>query len=317
MSELRRRPLGDSGIDVPVVGLGTNNFGRRLDADATARVIDAALDAGVNFLDTADLYGNGLSEEFIGRAVKGRRDSFVIATKFGFGNEEGSGGSRRWIEFAIDRSLRRLGTDHVDLYQQHRPDENTPVEETLDALNDLVTAGKVRAIGSSQYNGEQAEVADRIARDKGWAHFVTAQNRYSLLEREEVEASIGPAAQRLGLGLLPFFPLANGVLTGKYQRGRPAPEGTRLGGDKDRAESLLTDSNFDVVEQLEHFAAQRGITVLDVAIGGLAALQPVVSVIAGATKPEQVRANALAGQWVPSEEDRAEIDRITLRQPVA
>ena len=317
MSDLRRRPLGDSGIDVPVVGLGTNNFGRRLDPAATARVIDAGLDAGVNFLDTADLYGNGLSEEYIGRAIKGRRDRFVIATKFGFGNEEGSGGSRAWIQHAIERSLRRLDTDHVDLYQQHRPDDGTPIEETLEALNDLVVAGKVRAIGSSQYSGDQAETADRVARERGWAHFVTAQNHYNLLQREDVESSIGPAAQRLGLGLLPFFPLANGVLTGKYRRGRPAPEGTRLGADAGRAETLLTDSNFDVVEELEEFASQRGITLLDVAIGGLAALEPVVSVIAGATSAEQVRANAQAGRWIPSAGDLAEIDRITVRQPVA
>ena len=317
MSDLRRRPLGDSGIEVPVVGLGTNNFGRRLDAGATARVVDAALEAGVNFLDTADIYGDGLSEEYIGRAVRGRREKFVIATKFGFGNEEGSGGSRRWIELAIERSLRRLGTDHVDLYQQHRPDEATPVEETLEALNDLVVAGKVRAIGSSQYSGEQAETADRAARERGSTHFVTAQNHYSLLAREEVESSIGPAARRLGLGLLPFFPLANGMLTGKYRRGQPAPGGTRLGGDAGRAASMLTDANFDVVEALEDFAAERGITLLDVAIGGLAALAPVVSVIAGATTPEQVRANARAGQWVPTTGDLAEIDRITLRQPVA
>ncbi|MHB8717910.1 MAG: aldo/keto reductase [Candidatus Dormibacteria bacterium] len=315
MSELGRRTLGTSGIEVPVVGLGTNNFGRRLDEAASRLVIDAALDAGVTFFDTADIYGGGHSEEFIGRALKGRRDEVVIATKFGYPGEEGSGGSPRWIAFAIERSLRRLQVDHVDLYQHHVPDATVPLEETLGALHDLVVAGKVRAIGCSQYTGELAEQAAEVARRNGWTQFATAQNQYSLLHREEVESSIGPVAKRLRMGLLPFFPLENGLLTGKYRRGQDPPPGSRLGTDAARAADFLTDAKFDVVEALQRFATARGIRLLDVAIGGLAALEPVTSVIAGATTAEQVRANARAGIWEPDAEDLAEIDRITLGRP--
>jgi aryl-alcohol dehydrogenase-like predicted oxidoreductase len=318
MDELRHRQLGDSGISVPVVGIGCNNFGRRLDAAATARVVNAAIDNGITFFDTADIYGEGKSEEYLGRALAGRRDSVIIATKFGgeMGNPRAGGGSRRWIEDAVEGSLRRLGTDHIDLYQHHFPDAATPLAETLAALNDLVTAGKVRAIGSSNYSGEQIEVADRIARERGWAHCVTAQNHYSLLERAEVERDVAPVCTRLDIGLLPYFPLASGMLTGKYRRGQQPPEGTRLAGDRGRADELMSAANFEVVEGLEAFAHTRGLQLIDVTVGALAALPAVVSVIAGATRPEQVAANAHAGGWIPTPAEIAEIDAITRRQPV-
>ena len=320
MDQLARRTLGDSAIEVPVVGIGCNNFGRRLDAEATERVVLAALEEGAGFFDTADVYGDGASEEYLGRALNSRRDEAVVATKFGWsiGSEERSGGgSRRWITLAVEDSLRRLGTDRIDLYQQHRPDQATPLEETLGALNDLVIAGKVRAIGCSNYSGAQIEKADAIARRNGWAHFVTAQNHYSLLERDEVEATVTPACRRLGVGILPYFPLANGLLTGKYRRGEQPPQGTRLAGNRGRAGELMSDANFDVVEALERLAEERGVGLLDVAIGGLAAQPRVVSVIAGATSVEQVRANARAGRWSPSAADLAEIDRITGRVAAA
>ncbi len=318
IDELRRRQLGDSGITVPVVGIGCNNFGRRLDAAATERVVSAAIDNGIAFFDTADIYGEGKSEEYLGRALAGRRDSVVIATKFGgeMGSPRNGGGSRRWIEEAVENSLRRLGTDHIDLYQHHFPDAATPLEETLAALNHLVVAGKVRAIGSSNYSGAQIEEADRIARDRGWAHYVTAQNHYSLLERWEVEQDVAPVCTRLGIGVLPFFPLASGMLTGKYRRGQEPPEGTRLAGDRARAGDLMSTANFEVVEALTRFADARGLQVIDVAIGTLAAMPAVVSVIAGATKPEQVAANAQAGRWIPTPVDVAKVDAITRRQPV-
>jgi aryl-alcohol dehydrogenase-like predicted oxidoreductase len=318
MTDLQRRTLGSSGIEVPVVGIGCNNFGGRLDEQRSERVILAALDEGVGFFDTADIYGNGRSEEIIGRALGDRRDDAVIATKFGgrMGADDRSGGSRRWITQAIEDSLRRLRTDHVDLYQHHFFDAATPLEETLGGLNDLVSAGKVRAIGCSNYDGAQIETAHAVAEERGWASYVTAQNQYSLLDREEVETSITPVCRRLGIGILPYFPLANGLLTGKYRRGDKPPAGTRLGGNATRADELLTDANFDVVERLQRFAEQRGIELIDVAIGGLAAMPRVVSVIAGATSPEQVAANARAGRWTPAPEDIEEIDRITRGQRV-
>ncbi|MDQ6846351.1 MAG: aldo/keto reductase [Candidatus Dormibacteraeota bacterium] len=318
MDELPRRTLGRSGIDVPVVGIGCNNFGGRIDAARSERVIQAALDEDVAFFDTADIYSDGRSEEIIGRALRGRRDQAVIATKFGgpMGPQR-SGGSRRWTMEAVEDSLRRLATDHIDLYQHHFFDESVGQEETLEALNDLVTAGKVRAIGCSNYNGEQIDVADAIATEHGWAHYVTAQNHYSLLERREVEESVTPACARHGMGILPYFPLASGLLTGKYARDAQPPPGSRLGNDAGRAKKLMTDANFDIVEALERFARERGITVLDVAIGGMAAQPQVASVIAGATTPEQVAANARAGQWVPSAADVEEMDRITAHTAVA
>jgi aryl-alcohol dehydrogenase-like predicted oxidoreductase len=319
MGDLPRRTLGRSGIEVPIVGIGCNNFGGRIDAARSELVIQAALDEGVAFFDTADIYGSGRSEEILGAALRSRRDQAVIATKFGgpMGSPQRSGGSMRWILEAVDDSLRRLATDHIDLYQHHFFDESVDQAETLGTLNDLVTQGKVRAIGCSNYSGAQIDAADAIATEHGWAHHVTAQNHYSLLERREVEESVTPACARLGMGILPYFPLASGLLTGKYQRGVHPAAGTRLGNNSQRASELMTDANFDIVEALAEFARERGIELLDVAIGALVAQPQVVSVIAGATTPEQVAANARAGRWTPSAADVDEIDRITGRAPVA
>lgn len=319
MGGLPRRALGRSGIEVPIVGIGCNNFGGRVDAPRSERVVRAALDEGVAFFDTADIYSNGGSEEILGRALGSRRDEALIATKFGgsMGSKQRSGGSRRWIMQAVEDSLRRLATDHIDLYQHHFFDGSTAQEETLGALDELVSQGKVRAIGCSNYNGAQIGEADTIATEHGWAHYIAAQNHYSLLERREVEEAVTPACVRLGLGILPYFPLASGLLTGKYQRGAQPPAGTRLGNDRQRADDLMTGANFDIIEALGGFARERGIELLDVAIGGLAAQPQVVSVIAGATTPEQVAANARAGRWRPSAADIEEIDRITSRQAVA
>ncbi len=319
MGDLPRRALGRSGIEVPVVGIGCNNFGGRIDESRSEQVIQAAIDEGVAFFDTADIYSGGRSEEILGRALRGRRDQAVIATKFGgsMGAPERSGGSRRWITEAVEDSLRRLQTDHIDLYQHHFFDAATPLDETLGALDELVTAGKVRAIGCSNYDGAQVEEAHRISAEHGWATYVTAQNQYSLLKRDEVEDSVAPVAARLGMGILPYFPLASGLLTGKYRRGERPPEGTRLGRDGQRADDLMTDANFDIVERLERFAESRGVSLLEVAVGWLAAQPQVASVIAGATSAEQVRANARAGRWRPAAGDLEEIDRITTRTAAA
>lgn len=311
MAEMQYRQLGKSGLQVSVVGLGTNNFGRRLDKEATARVVHAALDCGITLLDTADVYGNGLSEEYIGAALQGRRDQAVIATKFGGSMGEGvyqRGGSRRWIMQAVEASLRRLQTDYIDLYQIHWYDPQTPVEETLSALNDLVHQGKVRYLGCSNFAGWQIADATWVAREHHLTPFVSAQNRYSLVDRE-IEREIIPACQYFGLGMLPYFPLASGLLTGKYHRGQAAPEGSRLAGSPS-AERFLSEANFDVAEGLERWAREHGVTLLGVAFGALAAQPTVASVIAGATKPEQVQANAQAGTWTPTREELAEIDQI-------
>jgi aryl-alcohol dehydrogenase-like predicted oxidoreductase len=319
MGDLPRRVLGPSGIEVPIVGVGCNNFGGRIDVQRSERVIHAALDEGVAFFDTADIYSNGRSEEIIGRALRNRRDQAVVATKFGgsMGSPQRSGGSRRWIMEAVEDSLRRLDTDHIDLYQHHFFDTATPQEETLEALNDLVSQGKVRAIGCSNYDGAQIDEADATATEHGWADYVTAQNEYSLLKRSEVEDSVIPAAKRHGMGILPFFPLSSGLLTGKYRRGEQPPAGTRLGMDSGRARDLMTDANFDIIEGLDGFARERGVALLDVAFGWLIAQPQVTSVIAGATSPEQVAANARAASWTPTSADLAEIDRITLRAAIA
>ncbi|MFK3981217.1 aldo/keto reductase [Micromonospora sp. NPDC050397] len=310
------RRLGDSGLVVSVVGIGCNNFGRQLDANGTRAVVDAALDAGINFFDTADIYGEpkGASEEQLGAALKGRRDDVVLATKFGMdmlganGPDHGARGSRRYIARAVEASLRRLGTDHIDLYQLHEVDPGTPIEETLSALDDLVRAGKVRYLGNSNFSGWQIADAAWVARTRGYAPFVSAQNQYSLVQRH-VETEIVPAAQRFGLGLLPFFPLANGLLTGKYKRGEAPPAGSRLAGGGRYAERLAA-APWDAIEAIEKYAAERGLTPLQVAIGGLAAQPAVTSVIAGATSAEQVRANAAAGAWQPSAEDLAALRAI-------
>ncbi len=317
--EMDLRPLGDSDLAVSVVGLGTNNVGRRLDLDATRAVVDAALDEGITLIDTADIYGErGGSEDLLGQVLDGRRDRVILATKFGMDMRGANGepsdeprGSRAYVERAVEASLRRLRTDRIDLYQYHAPDGVTPVEETLAALDDLVRAGKVRAIGSSNFDARQAEDADRIARERGLTRFVAAQNRYSLLQRE-IDAGLTQVCERLDIGIIPYSPLASGLLTGKYRRGRPRPEGTRLAG----RDEVFTDHAMDVIESLAGFAESRGISMLDVAIGWLAARPAVASVIAGAMTPEQVRANARAAAWRPSPEDMAELDRIAL-PPVA
>jgi len=261
-------------------------------------VIDAALDAGVMLFDTADIYGDGTSEDFIGRALEGRRDRVVLATKFGKPMGDGPDlprGSRDYVRWAVEGSLRRLRTDTIDVYQMHEPDELTPIDQTLGALQELVAEGKVRHIGSSNYSADQIEEADRVARERGSTRFVSAQNHYSLVVRE-VEDDVLPTCERLGIGMLPFFPLASGLLTGKYVRGRAATEG-RLAGRE------IPDERWDRFEALERYAAERGISVLDAAIGGLAAMPAVTSVIAGATRPEQVRANVASGAWEPTPED--------------
>jgi aryl-alcohol dehydrogenase-like predicted oxidoreductase len=302
---MRYRSLGSSGLVVSVVGLGTNNFGTRCDREQTRAVVDTALDAGVTLIDTADIYGGGGdSETFIGDALEGRRAQVVLATKFGMdmrgknGPDWGARGSRRYVRIAVEASLRRLQTDWIDLYQYHRPDGVTPIEETLGALDELVQEGKVRYIGSSNFKAWQVVEAEHVARRNGRSRFISAQNHYSLIHRDP-ELELAPACDRHGIGIIPFFPLAHGLLSGKYRRGQPPPEGTRLAGRPEE----LTDDVFDRIEALERFGQERGRSLLEVAIGGLAAKQAVGSVIAGAMKPEQVRANAKAGEWVPSDED--------------
>ncbi|SRR5579884_252391 len=308
------RTVGDSGLQVSVVGLGCNNFGRRLDAAATKRVVDAAIDQGITLFDTADVYGSGESESYLGAALKGRRNDVVIATKFRSPMGKGpyhEGGSRRYIRRAVEASLKRLGTDYIDLYQMHSPDPSTPIQETLSTLNDLVREGKVLYIGSSNFSGWQIADAAWLSRTGGFASFISAQNHYSLLERS-VEREVVPACARFGVGVLPYFPLASGILTGKYRRDQPAPEGSRLAGAS--TNRFVNERNFEIVEQLEALGRERGLSLLQIAIGGLAAQPQIASVIAGATKPEQVRDNVQAGLWKASPEELAEIDRIAPTQ---
>jgi aryl-alcohol dehydrogenase-like predicted oxidoreductase len=311
MSDLEARRLGDGALQVSVVGVGCNNFGRRLDAAGAAKVVHAALDEGITFFDTADIYGSGQSEEMLGAALEGRRDTAVIATKFGMnmGGGDRRGGSRRWIRIAVEDSLRRLGTDRIDLYQLHTPDPETPIEETLRVLTELVSEGKVRCAGSSNFGGWQIADADWMARTQGLTRFVSAQNSWSLLDRA-VEAEVIPACAHFGVGMIPYSPLANGLLTGKHRRGQPPVPGTRLAGAPSLGAGWLTDSNFDRVEALERFARDRDLSLLDIAVGWLAAQPQVVSVIAGAMSPDQVRANARAGRWRPSAVDLEELDGI-------
>jgi aryl-alcohol dehydrogenase-like predicted oxidoreductase len=314
MTDMRLWRLGTSGLAVSVVGLGCNNFGTRLDLDGTRAVVDAALDAGITLFDTADTYGQ--SEEFLGEILEGRREQVIIATKFGMdlrgalGPDWGARGSRRYIRRAVERSLRRLRTDWIDLYQMHAPDPATPIGETLAALTELVQEGKVRYIGSSNFSAWQLADADWTAQTSGNEKFISAQNNYSWLKRD-VEVELMPACQRFGVGILPFFPLASGLLTGKYRAGEPAPEGTRLHG----REGATSGRRMETVEKLESWAAEHGISLLDVAIGGLAARPAVASVIAGATKPEQVRANVAAGAWTPSPEELASLDEAAPVRP--
>ena len=309
------RNLGQSGLQVSVVGLGTNNFGSRCDVDQTTVVVNKALDVGINLFDTADSYGpGGMSEEYLGKALEERRQEVVIATKFASPMGEGqmrSGGSRHWIMNAVEDSLRRLGTDYIDLYQVHRPDPDTPLEETLRALDDLVRAGKVRYIGNSNFAGWQIAASHYIAKEHHLTPFISAQPQYSLLDRG-IEREVAPACHAFGLGILPYFPLASGLLTGKYRRGEEPPEGTRLSAGP-MAERILTDRNFDTVEKLEEFAQSHGHTLLELAIGWLASQPDVGSVIAGATRPEQVKQNAAAGAWTLDAEELAEVDSMTER----
>jgi aryl-alcohol dehydrogenase-like predicted oxidoreductase len=312
---LPTRHLGDSDIEVSVVGLGCNNFGGRLDLDRTAAVLEAALAAGIDFFDTADIYGGaGASERLMGETLRGRRDQYVLATKFGGemsgaeGLPDAARGSREYIRWAVAGSLERLQTDRIDLYQYHQPDGMTPIAETLAALDELVGEGVVRAIGCSNFSAAELEQADRVARERGLARFVSLQNHYSLLERG-IEAEVAPACERLGVSILPFFPLEKGLLSGKYRRGEVAPEGTRLAGGQGEVASA---ARFDLIEAIGAYAEARGIEIIDVAIAGLAAQPAVASVIAGATRPEQIAANvATVAHWQPSAEDLAELDRIT------
>jgi aryl-alcohol dehydrogenase-like predicted oxidoreductase len=315
MSDMTYRRLGASGLVVSAVGLGCNNFGRKLDVDATRTVVDAAFEAGITLFDTADIYGtpHGSSEECLGVALKGRRDEIVLATKFGMdmagsnGVDHGARGARRYIVRAVEASLRRLETDYIDLYQIHTPDPETPIDETIAALDDLVRSGKVRYLGNSNFAGWQIADADWTARTAGRTPFISAQNQYSLLHRE-VEDEIVPACERFGLGFLPFFPLDSGLLSGKYQRGEKPAAGTRLA--QDRYRRWLNGADWDLIEALTAFGADRGHSLLEVAIAGLAARPAVSSVIAGATTPEQVRANAAAGAWELTAEEVAALDEL-------
>lgn len=291
---------------VSAVGLGCNNFGMRLDLDASRAVIDAAIDHGITLFDTSDSYGD--SEVILGEVLENRRDDVVLATKFGsdlrgeLGADGGARASRRYIRRAVERSLRRLRTDWIDLYQLHRPDGITPLDETLAALTELVQEGKVRYIGSSNLAAWQVTDADWIARTSGYERFVSAQNHYNLIDRG-AEDELVPACEEHGVGILPYFPLANGLLTGKYRRGEEPPPGTRLAAW--RQIERLSDERFDVVDRLTAFADERSITLLDVAIGGLAARPAVGSVIAGATSADQIRSNVAAAAWEPTRDDIA------------
>jgi aryl-alcohol dehydrogenase-like predicted oxidoreductase len=296
-------------LSVSVVGLGTNNFGLRMHEDEVAPVVDAAFDAGINFIDTADSYGT--SEQRLGKALGKRRDEVVIASKFGSRlGDQTAGASPAYIRSAIDRSLRELGTDRIDLYQLHVPDATTPIADTLGALDELVKAGKVLEIGCSNFSAEQLREAEAAVADGG-TRFISVQNHYNLLVRGD-EAEVIPECEREGLAYLPFFPLASGLLTGKYTRGEPPPAGTRL--DKwgaDRAKGVMTDQNFDSVDALTAWANDRGHSVLELAIAWLAARPVVASVIAGATSPAQVAANAKAGEWRLTPDEVGEVDSLT------
>jgi aryl-alcohol dehydrogenase-like predicted oxidoreductase len=302
------RSVGGSGLRVSVAGLGCNNFGGRIDEDATRAVVSAALDAGITLFDTADIYGGSHSETLLGRALGSHRDEVVLATKFAMPMGEGpyaAGGSRRYVLRAVEASLQRLGTDYIDLYQMHFPDTTTPIEETLDALNDLVHQGKVRYIGSSNFAGWQIADADWTSRTRGLERFVSAQNEWSLLKRD-IERDVVPACKRFTQSVLPFFPLAGGALTGKYRRGEPAPAGTRHAGDA--GGRWLTDDNFSRIEALEKFASEQGHTVGELALAWLASQRTVCSVIAGATRPEQVRENVAAVAWKLTRDELRAVD---------
>ena len=310
---MRYLPLGESGLVVSAVGLGCNNFGGRIDVKASRAVVDAAIETGVTLLDTSDTYGqNGGSESALGEILSGRRDKVVLATKFGhqksdmgYGPAAGAKGGRAYIRRAVTESLRRLRTDYIDLYQLHTPDPVTPIEETVAALHELVAEGKVRYLGHSNFSGWQLADAAHLAARNGQTPFVSAQNHWSLLERG-TEAEVVPAARHFGLGVLPYFPLANGLLTGKVRQGQAIPSGTRLAG----REGYVTTDKLAKVEKLIAWAQDHGVTILDVAIGALAEQPGCSSVIAGATSPEQVKANAAAAEGIPTAAELAEINDI-------
>ena len=297
-------------LEVSVVGLGCNNFGGRIDEDRTRAVIDAALDAGITLFDTADNYGNTLSEEFLGRILEGRRDRVVLATKFGGWREDlgrEGGASPAYVREAVEASLQRLRTDRIDLYQLHSPDAETPVAETLGALDELVREGKVREVGCSNFTAAMLREADEAARAAGRARFASVQNELSLLATDDAPEGLAEAA-RLSMAYLPYFPLASGLLTGKFHRGEPPPEGTRVAGwSEERLDAQLTDATWSRIEALTRFAEERGRSLLELAFAWLLANEPVASVIAGATSPEQVRANAGAGAWRPGESEFADL----------
>jgi aryl-alcohol dehydrogenase-like predicted oxidoreductase len=307
------RPLGNSGLLVSSVGLGCNNFGGRIDLEASRAVVQRSLDEGITFFDTAEMYGGaGRSEEFLGRLLEGHRDEVVLATKFGhadvdmgYGPAAGAKGGRAYVRRAVEASLRRLKTDYIDLYQLHTPDPVTPIAETLAALHELVVEGKVLYIGHSNFSGWQLAEAAHVADELGVTPFVSAQNHWSLLDRE-IERELVPAAEHYGVGVIPFFPLAQGLLTGKVRSRDAIPEGTRL---HERAH-LVTDERLDRVQALGALAEKLGRSLLDLAIGGLAARRAIGSVIAGATKPEQVTANVQAGSWAPTADELAAIDEV-------
>ena len=312
---MQKRRLGTGGPEVSLVGLGANNFGGRTDFEASRRVVDSALDLGITLIDTADSYGNrGGSEEFLGRILGPRRKDIVLATKFGLPMDNTGkmrGASRRYAMEAVEASLRRLKTDWIDLYQVHFPDPATPIDETLRALDDLIKSGKARFIGCSNFSAAQLEKALATSKQLALASFITCQDEYSLLDRG-VEKDRLAAMQRHGLNLLPYFPLASGLLTGKYQRNVPPPPGSRLAKQAGRANDYLNERNFGIVEALSHFAVQRGHTILELAMSWLASRPYIASIIAGATKPEQIKANISAIGWALSAAELAEIDRITL-----
>ena len=315
MGDMKYRRLGESGLAVSVVGLGCNNFGVKMDQEATDSVVGAALDVGVTLFDTSDSYGSrpGESEEMLGRALRGRRDEAIVATKFGSdlrganGPDWGARGSRRYVRKAVDASLRRLGTDWIDLYQIHKPDPSTPIRETLTALDELVKEGKVRYAGCSNHSAWEMADAAWIARTEHLTPFLSAQDHYNLLARDKanVQSEIIPMCERFGMSLLPYFPLASGVLTGKYRRDAPPPPGSRF---TVWPVNRLEGTNWDLVDALAAYAAERDRPMIDIAIGSLTAMPVVGSVIAGATSPDQIHANVQAGLWEPTEEDMTALE---------
>ena len=310
---MEHRALGNSNLRVSSVGLGCNNFGGRMNLDGARKVVHRALDLGVTLFDTADMYGNrGGSEEILGNIFGARRKDILLATKFGMpmdGDGKLKGASRNYVMTAVEASLKRLKTDWIDLYQLHQPDPKTPIEETLRALDDLVRQGKVRHIGCSNLSAAQVTEAQAISQDKGLAPFISCQDEYSLLVRD-IERDLMPAIEKHGLGLLPYFPLSGGLLTGKYKRNAPMPAGARLTGAKNMADRYMTDAGWQVIEGLETFAAKRGKTMLELAFGWLLAHRPVASVIAGASTPEQVEQNVKASSWALTSDDLAVIDTL-------